>query len=179
MKYLPPIFKQQNANPDHQSVIDAINNALNDVKTATDNLKAELNITTADSIWLDKWGDWFGVKRMPNETDSAFRQRILNTLTQDKLTIPALVNIVKSYLGQDTLVTVNEPYTQTFLLGHSKIGEAVLMDGNYYRVGVVDITVNKPLTDELVNILQLAKSAGTKLVVSYHAQDMVYSWLII
>lgn len=178
MKYLPSIFKQQNANPDHQSVVNAITNALSDVKTATDGLQNELNITTADSIWLDLWGDWFGVKRMPGESDSAFSQRILSTLTQDKITIPAMVNLLKNVLGQDTVVTVTEPYTQTFLLGNSKLNEANLQDGVFYRIGVVSITVNKPMTAQAYALLQLMKAAGTQVYCQYQG-NFVFPWQVV
>lgn len=178
MKYLPAIFKQQNANPDHQSVVDAVTNALNDAKTATDNLQNELNITTADSIWLDKWGEWFGLKRMPSETDSAFSQRILSVLTQDNLTIPAMTNLLKSVLGQDTIVTVTEPYTQTFLLGVSKLNEANLQDGVYYRIGVVSISVNKPMTAQAYALIQLMKAAGTRVYVQYQG-NFVFPWQVV
>lgn len=167
MKYLSPIFKTSNANPDHTAVLGALDNALTDACTSTDDLRNELVISTATGSWLDQWGDWFGVRRLIGESDSAFRSRILGTLTQDKLTIPALINLIKNALGQDTVVTVTEPYTQTFLLGSSKLSEARLMDGTYYRVGVVSFTVNKPITDSLTALLNTAKAAGTKIVVTY------------
>lgn len=179
LKYLPPIFKRE-GNTDHNTVLGAIGQALDDTQTNTDDLQNELVITTATSEWLDRWGEWFGVKRKIDETDDSLRQRILDTLTQDKLTIPALINIVKNALGQDTEVTVYEPYTDTFVLGHSKLNEAYLQDGEFYRIGVVRVTVNKPLTDEVVAILQLAKPAGVKLVVEYRSgQDFIYAWQIV
>lgn len=179
LKYLPSIFKRE-GNTEHNAILGAIKNALDDTRTNTDDLQNELKITTATSEWLDRWGEWFGVKRQPNETDSNLQTRILSTLTQDKLTIPALTNIVKNVLGQDTTVTVYEPYTDTFVLGHSMLNQAILQDGEFYRIGVVRITVNKPLTDEVITLLQLAKPAGVKLVVEYRSgQDLLYAWQIV
>lgn len=163
MKYLPSILKSQ-GNKDHQAVIDALTNALSDMQTNTDQLLNELNITTASSSWLEQWGAWFGITRLQNETDSALSGRILDTLNQLRLTLPAITDITKKALGSDTVVTIYEPYTDMFQLDNSTLDNYILMDGDYYQIGVVDVSVNKPATASWLALLNQIKSAGTKII---------------
>lgn len=166
MKYLPSIFKRQNANEDHQAVIDALTNAMTDIKTDTDVLQQELVITTSSGQWLDQWADWFGVKRKLNETDEALQTRVLEVLQQKRLTIPAIIELVKKILGEDTIVTIYEPFTDIRRFNVSTFSEkGRFQDGYYYRIGVVDIGTSKPVTSELIQLLNLIKAAGTKLII--------------
>lgn len=147
--------------------MDALANTMEDIRTNTDQLPQELVITTATDEWLDTWGEWFGVKRRLNETDDDFRSRILGTLTQERLTIPAIITLTKNVLGQDTNVTVTETYTQVMVYNTTTWNEYRYQDGDYYRVGVVNVTVDKEPTSELAALLNLLKAAGTKIIVTY------------
>jgi hypothetical protein len=163
MKYLPSIFKRS-GNKDHQAVFDALDNAINDVRTSTDQLPNELKITTATGEWLDRWSEWFGVYRRQNETDEDLRNRILDVLMKDKLTIPAIVDLTKKVLGPDTVVTVYEPHVDIFQLDGSTLDNYRLMDADFYRIGVVEVSIDKPATEEWIALLELIKGAGIKII---------------
>jgi hypothetical protein len=163
LKYLSSILKSL-GNSDHQAVIDALSNAMGDIRTNTDQLPNELNITTASAEWLERWGEWFGVNRLPNETDIALQGRVLDTLTQLRLTIPAITALTKKVLGADTIVTIYEPYTDMFQLDNSTLDNFLLTDGDFYRMGVVDVSVNKVATPEWIALLNTIKAAGTKII---------------
>lgn len=168
LKYLRSIFKRVDANKDHQAVLDALDQSLQNIKVASEELKKELSILTASGLWLDKWGEWFGLSRKPSETDDGFRERILDVLRQDRLTIPAIIELIKKVLGDDTAIDIYEPYKNIFRWNISAYsGEDKYQDNEYYRTGVIDIKINKPVTEELLALINLIRAAGTRILVTY------------
>lgn len=164
-EYLRTVFRRTGGNAEHQAFLGSLENELQEIDTSTDHLSDELVITSSTGKWLEKWGAWFGTERRIGETDDSLRDRILETLTQERLTIPALIALTKKVMGDDTNVTIYEPYEDVFQLDVSKLDEKRLMDGEYYTIGVVDIAIDKPVTSELVALLNLIKAAGIKLVI--------------
>lgn len=168
LKHLRSIFKRAGANKDHQALLDALDQSLQQIRIASEELKKELSILTASNSWLDKWGEWFGLSRKPEEEDDDFRNRILDVLRQERLTIPAIIELIKKVLGDDTIINIYEPYKNIFRWNISSYsGEDKYQDNEYYRTGVIDITINKPVTEELLSLLNLIRAAGTKILIKY------------
>ena len=174
MKFLSPLFKKKNANADHQSIIDSIDNQLNQIDKDTDLIKPMMKLSEAEGIWLDEWGSWFGAIRNPGELDDDYRLRIKQVLTDEKVTIPALIKMTRRVLGEDTVVTVYETYNDIRLFNVSTFsGKGRYEDSDYYQVGVVDIKVNKPVTEELVEILNLTRGSTIKIKFTYTPAEIV------
>ncbi len=173
-KHLANIFKTLTGNEDHQAILDAISNQINGLDSDTDQIITEMNINTADTNWLDLWGSWFGITRNYQETDDSLRQRIFNVLLDPTVTIPAIVMIAKRILGQDTVVTVYEPFHDVRYFNISTFsGIGHYEDEDYYRIGVIDVIVNKPITDQLVQAINLIRAAGVSVKFTFEAQEIV------
>lgn len=166
MKYLPGIYKRLGSK-DHNAVIDSIDEVFSDMRENTALLKDELVITTATDQWLNLWGEWFGVKRRIGESDEAMRERIIEKLTRDRLTVPAFVELIKKALGDDTTINIYEPFRNTRRMDESTFdGTDRYQDLTYFRIGTVDITIDKEIPAELLELLQEIKAAGIKLYIN-------------
>ncbi|QKE56356.1 baseplate wedge protein [Bacillus phage YungSlug] len=167
MRFLNSIFKREGANADHNAVIDGVTKALDTVDKDTDQMKNELQIPTATDSWLDEWGSWFGVNRIKGEADEPYRARILDVLS-DKVTIPAIIAGVKKVLGDNTIVKVYEPFVDVRIFNRSTFsGKGKYQNKDYYRIGVIDIILNKPITIELIKYVNLIKAGGISVKFTY------------
>ena len=167
MKFLNSVFKREGANEDHNAVITGITKALETVDKDTDQMKNELQIPTATDSWLDEWGSWFGINRISGEADEPYRARILDVLA-DKVTIPAIIAGVKKVLGDNTIVKVYEPFVDVRIFNRSTFsGKGKYQNKDYYRIGVIDIILNKPITVELIKYVNLIKAGGISVKFTY------------
>lgn len=173
-KHLARIFKTTTGNEDNQAILNAIDQQLQEISSDADLIVPEMNIKTSDSNWLDLWGSWFGLFRAYQESDDDFRQRIFDVLLDPTCTIPAIVMITKRVLGQDTVVTVYEPYHDVRYFDISTFSDqGHYEDKNYYRIGVIDVIVNKPITNTLVQAVNRIRAAGVFVKFTYEAEDVV------
>lgn len=169
MKFLPSIFKRKNANKDHEAFLGAITKKLDEVNANTDQMRKELSPATASDTWLEEWGSWFNRARLANESDEELRERIFEVL-DERATIPALEKATKKILGDDTIVRIYEPYRDMRIFNSSTFsGKGRFQDKDYYRIGVVDIIVNKPITKELIAFMEIIKAAGSSIKFTYKA----------
>jgi hypothetical protein len=168
LKFLQTIFKKGNGNSDHEAVLDSIGTALKSAGDDADLMKKELSIVDSEGEWLDEWGTWFGVSRLTNsETDESYLSRMLAVI-EDKVTIPAIISGVKKVLGDNTIIKIYEPYHEIRYFNVSTFsGEGRYQDGDYYRIGVIDVIINKPVTDDLVTFINLIKGAGVSVKFTY------------
>lgn len=166
LKFLSNLFKNSNDN-EHQSLINAIGNQVDSVGTDSDDVKTQMQIATATDEWLDYWAGWFGLVREAGELDADFRQRVIGCMA-DKCTIPALTDAAKRILGQDTIVTIYEPYNDIRYFNRSAFSQTGRFeDGDYYRVGVIDLQVNKPITQELQDVINSMVAGGVSCKFTY------------
>ncbi|MBD1372583.1 hypothetical protein IC620_09475 [Hazenella sp. IB182357] len=163
MKYLPTFLKREETSADHDAFIGALTDALAQVARDTAQLEQELLFSTATGSWLEQWADWFGVYRSRAESDESLRQRIIACLIEERITIPALEAMTKRILGADTQVHIREPYEEVFRLDDSLLDEHRFGDATYYRIGVVDIAVDRSPTPEWLALLGLIKGAGIQI----------------
>lgn len=165
LKFLSSVFKNVGKGGEvHNAVLNALDKAMEDLNEVSDQLKKELAIDTASGEWLDKWGEWFGVSRKAGESDGEYRERILGVLQYEKITIPAIIFYVKKILGEDTVVTIYEPYVDLRIFNRSSFSkQGKFPDGVYNRTAVVDIIISKPLTKELEFLLNLIRAAGVRI----------------
>lgn len=165
LKFLQNIFKRNTDNDDHEAVITSMEHALEIVEEDSDLVKKELMLETADDDWLEDWGAWFGLSRLVGETDDHFRYRIL-TCMDDKVSIPAIKNGIKKIMGEDTQVSVYEPFEEVRMFNMSTFsGKGRYEDKYYYRVGVIDISINKEVTSDLERYVKLLASAGIRVYI--------------
>ncbi|GLI90615.1 hypothetical protein [Bacillus subtilis] len=167
LKFLSVIFKQRNSNPDNEAFIEALSNQLQVANKDADLMEQELDLRQSSAEWLDEWGSWFGVKRLTGETDEHYRFRIL-TAMEDKVTIPAIKRGVKKVMGDDTVIKIYEPFEEIRYFNVSTFsGVGRFQDGDYYRIGVIDVIINKPITEELMAFINTLKAAGISVKFTY------------
>lgn len=166
LKFLSNLFKNSN-DPDHLALLNAVGNQIDTAGTDADQVKTQMSIQTATDQWLDYWADWFGLVREAGETDDTFRARVIGCMV-DKCTIPALTDAAKKILGSDTIVTIYEPYNDIRYFNRSAFSSTGRFeDGDYYRVGVIDLQVNKPITQELQDVINSMTAAGVSCKFTY------------
>lgn len=165
LKFLDGIFKRYGAKEEHQAILGAIDNAVGVLKADVDLARLEMYILTSTGKWLDYWASWFGISRLPDEQDEAYRMRIIAMVSNPKSTIPAIIATVKSYLGRNDLVEVYEPYKNVKIFNESVFsGNDVYQTGDYYRSGVIDVVISaKDIDSSLRTAVDQTKAAGIRV----------------
>lgn len=182
LKFFPRsiLSKLESSNEIHSAMIGAIIKILSITEEDTELLILELCITTSTGMWLNEWGSWFNITRNLNETDDQFRARVLKSIQNPKLTIPALKSNVSSYLSKkynvditDDYITIFEPFSK--IKSFSNKGEFSrdfrYPDGTYWRGNVIDIYIPKDADDSLRSLVDSIKAAGIKLYYTQTQND--------
>ena len=100
------------SNETHKTIIKAIMNQLGNVETDLNKMILELCILTATGDWLNEWGNWFGVYRRINESDSDFSERIIISIKSPKSTLHAIKEHSANFLNYEYSVESNSKYTK-------------------------------------------------------------------
>lgn len=129
-------------------------------------MEVQTVLSTATGDWLNLWGDKFGIGRKLKETDTAYRKRILESVSSLKGTIPALISAVKRALGEDTIVNVKETYNDLRIFNVSTFsGTGKFQDSDTVRLAVVILQINKTPNVRLREEIQKSKAMGTKVII--------------
>lgn len=145
---------------------DAIDNSISQVVDTMTDMEIQSVISSSTGEWLDTWGKRFGILRESGETDESYRERILGEVTNQKGTIPALIEAVKRALGDDTIVRVEETYEDLRIFNVSTFsGTGKFQDSDTVRLGVVKIFINKPENEKLREEIFKSKASGTKVII--------------
>lgn len=144
----------------------AIDDSLEKVKDTVTDMELMSVITTATGEWLDWWGDRFHVLRESGESDTEYSERIKESVTNQKGTIPALISAVKRALGEDTIVRAEETYEDLRIFNISTFsGTGKFQDSDTVRLGVVKIFINKMANDKLREEIWKTRSSGIKVII--------------
>jgi hypothetical protein len=164
---LLPIFNRKSTE-DLGAIITSIDNKTTELNANVSAMQNEILITKADSVWLDEWGNRFGVYRQTGEQDDPYRTRILKSVTKDRNSSKAYELLTKEILGEDTCVIPYETYHDVFTLSGSALsGPQKFEDGENYTEGVMHIKVDKPITQELLDEIEKIRSGGINVVFIY------------
>lgn len=151
------------------SILHAIANSLTESEQKLIYDKVQESLATATLSYLDYWGSWFGVPRKPNENDSDYRERMKAYLLLGRGTKQSIIDAIRRFL-QDTnsFIDIYEPWKNIFILDKSKLdGEDHLL-GDYYRYGVIDVSLGIPLTDDILKVIDAFKPVGVKVYTNYN-----------
>jgi hypothetical protein len=144
----------------------SIDNSISQVLDTMTDMELQSVIPSATGEWLDLWGNRFGVPREAGESDDSYRNRVLSAVTNQKGTIPALIDAVKRALGDDTEVRVEETYQDLRIFNVSTFsGTGKFQDSDTVRLGVVKIFINKPENEKLREEIWKTKASGVKVII--------------
>lgn len=91
----------------------AVEKVLDAIKTAIDYMTDQIYLSTTTGIWLDMWGkDLAKLTRKVQESDEAFRARIILTLFRKKVIRKAIIQAVEIITGRPP-VEIFEPIRDT------------------------------------------------------------------
>lgn len=174
--FLPKFVRTllEGSNTEHNAVLGAIKAQMELLETDLDLFYRELTLVNSTGGWLDEWGSWFGVFRVSRESDAVYVARIVDSLNQEKNTIPSIKNIVARYLTLETGITftandiiIFEPYEgiKVFSQRGEFSGVHRFPNATYWRRNVIDIKLpdGVALTETLERAVNKVKSAGIKV----------------
>lgn len=145
----------------------AIEDILSSTEKDTIDSKIESYLNTADGEFLDEWGSWFGVSRKDNQSDNDYRNWIITYATLKRGTKKAIIDAIKMYLDMsDATISVYEPYKNVFQLDKSKLDGLDHLSGSYYRWGIIDIFVDRPVPQSIYQIIRDFKPAGVNFFIT-------------
>ena len=103
------------------SYLEANSNELEQAATQGQNAIQQMSTTTAQDMWLDVLGKYFGVPRLQGEPDSSYGPRIIAEVLRPRSNNIALELAITAYTTQNTTVTDVIEYGPTFPLYNGAI----------------------------------------------------------
>lgn len=169
-KHLLPAWKKgiEDKRKANAAILASIDKELTEAEQEAIKAKVLMSLNTATGEWLDEYGKIFGVLRRDDETDDAYRSRIIGYILLERGTIPAIKKAIQNFLQDyDSHIEIYEPYTNVFFLNRSKLNGEDRFLGEYYTFAVIDIKMTKPFPEGLVDVINEFKPAGVTFKLSY------------
>lgn len=152
------------------AVLSTLENIMSDTETDAIDSKLESHLNTATGIFLDEWGKWFGVPRTDGQDDDSYRSWIITYATLKRGTKKAIIDAIKMYLDmEDANISVYEPYKDALRLDEGYLDGEQYLSGDYYRWGIIDIIVDRPVPKSIFDIINDFKPAGVNFYVTIDA----------
>ncbi|QZA69963.1 tail protein [Bacillus phage 043JT007] len=170
LKHLLPGWKRniENKTTANGAILAAIDTELTSTEVDMINSKTLMSLDTATGKWLDQYGSLFGVLRKDQESDDDYRKRIISYVLLKRGTIPAIIDALRDYLQDySSYIEIYEPYTNVFILNHSKLNSKDHFLGEYYTVAVIDIKFSRPFPADIMDIINEFKPAGVTVRLTY------------
>lgn len=169
-RFLPPTWRNTDSiHSEHNAVISAVADTLEDAEMDLVQSKDESFLSTASGVFLNKWGSYVGVVRRKDETDEHYRNRITKWFTNKKGTVNSLVDNIKEEFENDELeVFIYEPWRNIFYTNRSMLNGVDHLQGHYYRFAVIDIHIGTDVDiKKLAEIVDRYKDAGVMVYFTY------------
>ncbi len=163
LKHLLPGWKTRlvDKTEANAAILAAIDDELKLTEADAISSRLDESLETATGKWLDEYGDIFGVVRQDNETDTAYRARIIQYILLDRGTIPAIKKAILAFLGDpNTYVNIYEPFNNIFFLNQSKLNGKDHILGEYYTTAVIDIFFANNFPYAVIDVVKKFKPAG-------------------
>jgi hypothetical protein len=170
LKHLLPAWKTnlEDKTKANAAILASLDTELTAAEQETISSKLMLSLETATGEWLDQYGKTFGLIRQDNESDEAYRIRIIDFVLLRRGTIPAIKDAIRAFLQDyESNIEIYEPYTNVFILNQSKLNGNDHLLGTYYTVAVIDINISRPFPAGIMDIINEFKPAGVKVHLTY------------
>ena len=171
-KNLHPLLSRHEHDDDNTgngAVLHAVANSLAEAEQKVIADKPLQSLATATGAYLDYYGTWWGLARHKGEDDEHFRKRMEHYLLLPRGTRNAIINAIRYYLkDKDRYVDVFEPWTRIFTLDNSKLDGADHMQGAYYRYGVIDVSLDVPIDENILRVIDAFRPVGIKVYSNYN-----------
>ena len=168
-----PLLKRTRENKysdSNYAVLNAIDKQLEEMELETIQSKSQSAIYTATGWFLDNaWGNWFGVKRKTGESDSDYRDRIIEKVNVPRGTVESVKYGIREFLENEYIgIEIYEPWEDIFYLNRlsSRLNGKHHLIGEYYNYGVMDITVGETFPKDMLDVIDLFKPAGVTVHVN-------------
>ena len=168
-----PLLKRTRENKysdSNYAILNAIDKQLEEMELETIQSKSQSAIYTATGWFLDNaWGKWFGVKRKTGESDSDYRDRIIEKVNIPRGTVESVKYGIREFLENEYIgIEIYEPWEDIFYLNRvsSRLNGKHHLIGEYYNYGVMDITVGETFPKDMLDVIDLFKPAGVTVHVN-------------
>lgn len=168
-KNLHPLLRQRKSAYEsaNYAVLHSLADSLSDAERDTIAKKVQSNFKTATGDYLDIWASWFHVLRHENESDDDFRQRIMFYLLMPRSTVQGIIQGIQYYLDDnDAKIIIYEPWKNIFKTNNSLLNGPDHLQGTYYRYGVIDVNIDRPMSQAIYDAIQAFKPAGVKFYIT-------------
>lgn len=183
-KVLHPLLSREennNTRTGNGAVLHAIANSLTSVENKVIADRPLESLATSTGVYLDYWGNWWGLPRKNNETDDHYRKRMEHYLLLPRGTKQSIINAIRYHLqDKNCYVDVYEPWQNVFILDKSKLDGVDHLQGAYYRYGVIDVSMDRPITKDILDVIDRFKPVGVKVYTNYNplmSKDMQVTYL--
>ena len=171
MRFLPTPWRNltDEKNNTHNAILGSLTTLAETEENDLKESKDESFLDTASGVFLNKWGNFSGVHRHPNEADEHYRKRIKKWFVKKKGTVNSLIDNILDEFEDDNLdVYIYEPWRNIFYLNSSLLNGVDHLQGHYYRFAVIDIHISSNIdVSRLSYIVDRYKDAGVMVYFTY------------
>lgn len=171
-KVLHPLLSREENNhtrTGNGAILHAIANSLTGAEDKVIADRPLESLATSTGVYLDYWGNWWGLPRKDNESDDHYRKRMECYLLLPRGTKQSIINAIKYHVhDKNCYVDVYEPWQNVFILDKSKLDGVDHLQGSYYRYGVIDVSMDRPITDDILKVIDDFKPVGVKVYTNYN-----------
>lgn len=141
------------------SILDAYSLELDEASDNVDQAVNQLYLDSADGLWLDFWGEYFGLRR-GTRTDAEYRKYLIDETLRPRSNKFAILKAVQDLTGET--IDIYEPWNDMFVLGVSKMNDKDhFQDGEYYAYNVIHPSSVEPIKwDQVIPVVKHNKPAG-------------------
>lgn len=136
----------------------------------------QMVIKTAEGEWLDLWGEVYGIMRLQDEGDPAYRQRIPAEAFRIRVNALAIEKAILDITGK--VVRILEPWTSIFTLDDSELdGDDKFQDSTH--VGYFFIQPQSDISIDWSDVLPIIERNRPAGVIMLPPQVINGAWVVV
>ena len=170
-RFLPTPFRSIGQGSEtHNAFLGAIKSSiLTTEEELSENVK-QVYLNYATGKLLDLYGKWIGLARRNNELDESYRDRLINYITKQRVTIAGIIQGIKDELDNNDLnISIYEPWRNIFILNKSLLNGPDRIMGEFYRYAIIQVILDDFIPQsQLTKILDKYKAAGVQVFYSFN-----------
>ena len=170
-RFLPTPFRSIGQGSEtHNAFLGAIKSSiLTTEQELSENVK-QVYLNYATGKLLDLYGKWIGIARRDNELDESYRDRLINYITKQRVTIAGIIQGIKDELDNNDLnISIYEPWRNIFILNKSLLNGPDRIMGEFYRYAIIQVILDDFIPQsQLTKILDKYKAAGVQIFYSFN-----------
>jgi len=174
----PSFLNTEQESEELYAITESFRQAIEETGIDIETSKKMMYLLTAEGEWIDRWGDYFGVKRLENEEDENYKQRIIWEVIRPRQTIDGLKQVISYYSGiPKSAIEIYEYFRELSPVDFGARADVTRTVGiEQFNWCIINIITPAQLSNEVKRKIEETKAAGIK--VYYETFSSLYTIII-